>query len=488
MASIPVLNNARILVVDDEPDLRTLYELTLLREGHQVDTAASVHEALDAVAAHKYDLVITDMRLPDGMGIDILHALREHKGKERCIVITAYGSAENAVESLKAGAFDYLTKPVDLKQFRSAVMAALGGASPDAGAHTERSVKGPADRGTEGAKALEQLVGRSHTMVALKERIAKVARSMAPVLIRGESGTGKELAARALHANSHRAAGPWVAVNCSAIPESLLEAEFFGARKGAYTGATQDRPGFFQAAHGGTLFLDEIGDLPLAMQAKLLRAIQERKIRPLGSNQEESVDVRLVSATHKDLVAEVAAQHFRQDLYYRLNVIDLQLPPLRERRDDLEALCRALVTRICEETGVPAPSLSANLLAQLKALPLPGNVRELENLLHRALALSEGDVLELDTHGHDSEPEGLGETDLPAPLAPASEPGSFSIPADLQSHLDAQEREILIHVLRETRFNRTAAAQRLGISLRQIRYRMERLSIDVPEHDDGKSE
>ena len=218
------------------------------------------------------------------------------------------------------------------------------------------------------------------------------------------------------------------------------------------------------------------------------RAIQERKIRPLGSNQEESVDVRLVSATHKDLVAEVAAQHFRQDLYYRLNVIDLQLPPLRERRDDLEALCRALVARICEETGVPAPSLSTNLLAQLKALPLPGNVRELENLLHRALALSEGDVLELDTHGHESEPAGLGATDLPAPVAPASELGSFSIPADLQSHLDAQEREILIHVLRETRFNRTAAAQRLGISLRQIRYRMERLSIDVPEHDDGKSE
>jgi two-component system response regulator PilR (NtrC family) len=474
MASIPLLNNARILVVDDEPDLRTLYELTLLREGHQVDTAASVQEARDAMAATSYDLVITDMRLPDGMGVDLLHALRVHKSKARSVVITAYGSAENAVESLKAGAFDYLTKPVDLKQFRSAVAAALGGASAGASPSAERSIRGATNSASEGAKALEQLVGQSQTMVALKERIAKVARSMAPVLIRGESGTGKELAARALHANSHRASGPWVAVNCSAIPESLLEAEFFGARKGAYTGATQDRPGFFQAAHGGTLFLDEIGDLPLAMQAKLLRAIQERKIRPLGSNQEESVDIRLVSATHKDLVAEVAAQNFRQDLYYRLNVIDLHLPPLRERRDDLEALCQALVTRICDETGSDVPRLSADLLQQLQTLPLHGNVRELENLLHRALALSEGDALELDSPQEQE--------------AAATAPGPLSIPADLQSHLDAQEREILIHVLRETRFNRTAAAQRLGISLRQIRYRMERLCIDVPEQDDGKAD
>jgi len=282
----------------------------------------------------------------------------------------------------------------------------------------------------------------------------------------------------------------------------LLEAEFFGAKKGAYTGATQDRTGFFQAAHGGTLFLDEIGDLPLAMQAKLLRAIQERKIRPLGSNVEEAVDVRLVSATHKDLAAEVAANTFRQDLYYRLNVIDIHLPPLRERKDDLEALCRAILQRICAETGSPVPAISASMLEQLKLHPLKGNVRELENLLHRAMALSDGSALEMDAAYADSTPAVLlptqesaiantgivdiqAQTDVMNELATA--PAPLAIPNDLQSHLDAQERDILVRVLTETRFNRTAAAQRLGISLRQIRYRMERLRIDVPGEDRDKT-
>ena len=509
MASIPVLNNARILVVDDEPDLRTLYELTLLREGHRVDTAGTLLDAQHALQAHHYDLVITDMRLPDGMGIELLKHVRERKGLERCIVITAYGSAENAVESLKAGAFDYLTKPVDLKQFRGAVASALSNNSPvPTEGTTKASVSGaPTDQAATSAP--HEMAGTSAAMVAVKERIARVARSMAPVLIRGESGTGKELAARALHANSHRAQGPWVAVNCSAIPEALLEAEFFGARKGAYTGATQDRAGFFQAAHGGTLFLDEIGDLPIAMQSKLLRAIQERKIRPLGSNTEEAVDVRLVSATHKDLAAEVVANTFRQDLYYRLNVIDIQLPPLRERREDLEALCQTILQRICHETGTPVPCLSNDMLAQLKSHPLKGNVRELENLLHRAMALADGPVLEMDLPYSDSMPAPLASapmqqdaapdaltsaaTQVPpsveenqtVPVAPTSPP--LHIPSDLQGHLDAKEREILVRVLTETRFNRTAAAQRLGISLRQIRYRMDRLHIHVPGDDDGKA-
>ncbi|ARV20146.1 Transcriptional regulatory protein ZraR [Curvibacter sp. AEP1-3] len=502
MASLPVLSASKILVIDDEPDLRTLYELTLLREGHQVDTAASVQEALEALARQTYDLVITDMRLPDGMGIDILKNLRLQFRGERCMVITAYGSAENAVESLKAGAFDYLTKPVDLKQFRTAVASALSDSRGlDAATTSAKAVASVAASSTA-ASALELMAGSSVAMLAVKERIAKVARSMAPVLIRGESGTGKELAARALHANSHRAQGPWVAVNCSAIPEALLEAEFFGAKKGAYTGATQDRTGFFQAAHGGTLFLDEIGDLPLAMQAKLLRAIQERKIRPLGSNAEEAVDVRLVSATHKDLAAEVAANTFRQDLYYRLNVIDIHLPPLRERKDDLEALCRAILQRICAETGSPVPAISASMLEQLKLHPLKGNVRELENLLHRAMALSDGFALEMDATYADSTPAVLlptqepavansaiadiqAQTDVMNELATA--PAPLAIPNDLQSHLDAQERDILVRVLTETRFNRTAAAQRLGISLRQIRYRMERLRIDVPGEDRDKT-
>lgn len=484
MANLPVLNDARVLVIDDEPDLRTLYELTLLREGYRVETAGSVQEARDQLGQHRFDAIITDMRLPDGSGTDILAQLRAEQRPERCVVITAYGSAENAVESLKAGAFDYLSKPVDLKQFRSVVASALqgqGGAAP---------ARSPTPKASTPNHALTKLAGNSSVMTQVKERIVKVARSMAPVLIRGESGTGKELVAGAIHGSSHRAQGPWVPVNCSAIPESLLEAEFFGARKGAYTGATQDRGGFFQAAHGGTLFLDEIGDLPLPMQSKLLRAIQERSVRPLGALQEEAVDVRIVSATHKDLVAEVQAGRFRQDLYYRLNVIDIYIPPLRERSEDLPALCQALLARIAAESGVPAPRLSSGAMAQICTLPLPGNVRELENVLHRAMALSEGPELELDTHALSTEPAPLREElplDLAAvPAVPATEaaPSSDALPSDLQVYLDRIERDILVRALGETRFNRTSAAQRLGISLRQIRYRMARLHIDAPQSSD----
>jgi two-component system response regulator PilR (NtrC family) len=289
---------------------------------------------------------------------------------------------------------------------------------------------------------------------------------MAPILIQGESGTGKELVARAVHACSHRAAGPFVAVNCGAIPENLLEAEFFGARKGAYTGSAQDRQGYFQAAKGGTLFLDEIGDLPLAMQSKLLRAIQERTVRPLGSAQEDTVDVRIVSATHKDLGAEVQAGSFRQDLYYRLNVIEIGVPPLRERREDLPALCHALLSRICQESGFATPELTASLLEQLRLHPFNGNVRELENILHRAVALGEGGDLHFDT----------------------PPPDCVAVPENLQDFLDHHERSILSKVLQETGFNRTAAATKLGLSLRQIRYRIARLNIMTPGGDDANDE
>ena len=331
-------------------------------------------------------------------------------------------------------------------------------------------------------------------MRAVRERIVKVARSMAPVLVHGESGTGKELVASALHANSHRAQGPWVAVNCSAIPENLLEAEFFGAKKGSYTGAMQDRDGFFQAAKGGTLFLDEIGDLPLAMQSKLLRAIQERCVRPLGSNQEEAVDVRIISATHKNLPLEVQQGRFRQDLFYRLNVIDITIAPLRERCEDLPALCQALLARIADESGLSVPPLSAQALAELEMQPLMGNVRELENLLHRAVALSEGEELHLDA------PKAVVSAPMPLEIATvvtstaALEPVSdthddLALPTDLQSHLDRQEREILTKTLKETSFNRTVAANRLGLSLRQIRYRIARLKIEMPaSRDDGHDE
>lgn len=459
-------NQAHILIIDDEPDLRTLYELTLLREGYRVEAAADLAQARAQLQEKRFDAVITDMRLPDGLGLELLRELVSQQRPERCVVITAHGSAENAVEALKVGAFDYLTKPVDLKQFRSVVASAIQGPAnptgsergkPDVGAVAKTARSGNA------ALTLQRLVGESAVMQAVKSRIIKVAGSMAPVLIHGESGTGKELVARAVHDCSHRAAGPFVAVNCSAIPENLLEAEFFGARKGAYTGSAQDRQGYFQAAKGGTLFLDEIGDLPVAMQSKLLRAIQERVVRPLGSAQEDTVDVRIVSATHKDLGAGVAAGIFRQDLYYRLNVIEINVPPLRERREDLPALCQDLLSRICRESGFLMPDISSKVLATLQAHPFNGNVRELENILHRAVALGEGGDLHLE-----------------------SPPADYvAVPENLQDFLDGQERGILSKVLQETGFNRTAAAAQLGISLRQIRYRIARLNIVTPGGDEA---
>jgi two-component system response regulator PilR (NtrC family) len=492
MALSTPMSSAQILVVDDEPDLRTLYELTLLREGFRVETAESLAQAFQHLNERRFDVVITDMRLPDGLGMELIRHIRAEHRSERCVVITAYGSAENAVESLKAGAFDYLTKPVDLKQFRSVIVSAVLDVTPQTPAKAGRAPvqkngsPGTAAHSSRGEAALLRLVGDSPGMRLVRERIVKVARSMAPVLVNGESGTGKELVASAIHDNSHRIGGAWVAVNCSAIPENLLESEFFGSKKGAFTGSTQDRDGFFQAASGGTLFLDEIGDLPLAMQSKLLRAIQERRIRPVGSPQEEPVDVRIVSATHKDLAAEVQAGRFRQDLYYRLNVIDIVIPPLRERRADLPALCKALLQRIAHESGIPVPTLSDTVLDQLAHDPLHGNVRELENLLHRAVALSDMDDLQIEPSGYQPlMPEPAGPATSAAPLGDEHQ---TTIPSDLQSHLDSQEREILIQALRETGFNRTAAAARLGLSLRQMRYRIARLNIDTPNSNESADE
>ena len=484
---------AAILVVDDEPDLRTLYELTLLREGHDLTCAADLHEARACLAQRSFDVLITDMRLPDGLGLELLREIASQQRRETCIVITAYGSAENAVEALKSGAFDYLTKPVDLKQLRGAVTAALqsqrqiSGGLTAAQAHRTPGVPPSPAPPPSGVQALARIVGDSPAMEQIRHRIEKVSSSMAPVLILGESGTGKELVARAVHDCSHRSTGPFVAVNCGAIPENLIEAEFFGARKGAYTGATQDREGYFQAAKGGTLFLDEIGDLPLAMQAKLLRVIQERRVRPLGGVQEEAVDVRLVSATHRDLAALVKSGDFRQDLFYRLNVIGLRTPPLRERREDLPQLARVLLERICSESGHATPHLSPQAMAWLQSCELAGNVRELENLLQRAMALSTGPSLEPSDFADPS--------DLPIEAASGPDrstkgaPGAVArtspdIPSDLQSFLDGQEREVLLKALKETDFNRTAAAAKLGLNLRQMRYRIQRLGIEAPTPDD----
>ena len=486
---------ARILVVDDEPDLRTLYELTLLREGHSVNAAADLAEAREIIAHECFDVLITDMRLPDGLGLELLRELTQAQRPEKCIVITAYGSAENAVEALKSGAFDYLTKPVDLRQLRAAVVAAqqsrrLVPATTDPGIGSRPAPLTTAPPPPGGIRALARIAGSSDAMTQLKSRLAKVATSMAPVLILGESGTGKELVARAVHECSHRASGPFVAVNCGAIPDNLIEAEFFGARKGAYTGASHDREGYFQAASGGTLFLDEIGDLPLQMQAKLLRVIQERRVRPLGSVQEDAVDVRIVSATHRDLATMVRDGEFRQDLFYRLNVIELRIPALRERREDLPELLDTLMRRLSEESGRPVPELSGQAMEWLQNHELPGNVRELENLLQRALALSSGNRLEPDDFGGHPTAK-ASSPEMPAPVVANGTPADVpapeeqdAIPADLQSYLDEQERQVLIRALRESDFNRTAAAQRLGLNLRQMRYRIQRLGIVMPGDDE----
>ncbi len=503
-----------LLVVDDEPDLRTLYELTLLREGYDIETAGTVQDALLHLKDRTYSAVITDMRLPDGTGLEVLRWLEESGRREKTIVITAYGSAENAVEALKAGAYDYLTKPVDLKQFRAVVASALG-RSGSSGVPTidpatlpsetgrPVSVAVPASRpvavtappaAAPVSAALDRMAGQSSAMEQVRSLVEKVARSMAPVLVNGESGTGKELVARAIHEISVRSHQPFVAVNCSAIPEQLLEAEFFGYRKGAFTGAMEDREGFFQAANGGTLFLDEIGDLPLAMQSKLLRAIQERSVRPVGAVSEVPVNVRLLSATHKDLAAEVHAGQFRQDLYYRLNVIQIRVPPLRERLEDLVAISERVLERIGRDAGVAnPPRLTRDALVHLERYSFPGNVRELENLLHRAVALSGGETIdvydlglpesvftdsaaqELDLITENTRGDVLQAVRNLPPMIPVEEP----LPDDLELHLDEVERDILVRALERHRFNRTAAGASLGLSLRQMRYRMARLGVNV---------
>ena len=443
--------NTHVLVVDDEADIRELLQMTLMRMGLVPDCAATTAEALERLGNTEYGLCLTDMRLPDGDGLEVLAHVAQHSPQTPVAVITAHGSTENAVAALKAGAFDYLAKPVSLQQLRTLVRSAL---------KLPRAAARRGDDGGGAATSQPELIGDAPVMRATRDLIAKLARSQAPVHICGESGSGKELAARLVHGAGPRRDGPFVAVNCGAIPENLMESEFFGHRKGAFTGASGDRDGFFQVASGGTLFLDEVADLPLHMQVKLLRVIQEKKVRKLGSTTEEHVDVRLISATHRNLADEVKRGAFRQDLYYRLNVIELRMPSLREMRDDIPRLAAAILER--HASAERRLQLSADALNALQAYDFPGNVRELENVLERAIALTTGPEirpaeLQLVTR---AAPEAADVAGLP-----------------LQERLDAIERQAIYAALERTRYNRTATAKLLGITFRALRYRMERLGI-----------
>ena len=473
----------RVLVVDDEPDIRELLELTLVKMGIDVVSAGSIGEAKAHLSGGDFDLCLTDMRLPDGEGLELVRFIGAQGGDIPVAVITAYGSADNAVAALKAGAFDYLAKPVALDALRSLVRSAvqLPGQQPA----VRDAAAGKADDPTR------QLLGGSAAMNEVRAQIQRLARSMAPVSIAGESGSGKELAARLIHQSGPRAAQPFVAVNCGAIPEALMEAEFFGYRKGAFTGADQDRDGFFQAASGGTLFLDEVADLPLAMQVKLLRAIQEKRVRKVGATVEGAVDVRIVSATHQDLAQCVASGRFRQDLFYRLNVIELKLPALRDRLDDIPALAGAIIERLAARAGMAqAPRLASVTLRYLQSYRFPGNVRELENMLERALAFCNGEVINVEDLGlkpavsdaNESErAEPVAEGDAQAAQASERRPVRVSeegIPESLPDYLDQIERDTIQRALEKTRYNRTAAARLLGITFRALRYRMQRLGLN----------
>ncbi len=437
----------RILIVDDEADIRELLDLTLARMGLEVDCAGSLAEARQMLASQRYQLCLTDMRLPDGTGLELVRHISGTITDLPVAVITAHGSTENAVAALKEGAFDYIAKPVSLDQLRSLVQLALELSGTD-------SIR---DAGAETG-----LLGDSSAIKQVRMLIDRVARSQAPVHITGESGSGKELAAQLIHTLGARRERAFVPVNCGAIPENLMESEFFGYRKGAFTGASEERDGFFQAANGGTLFLDEVADLPLTMQVKLLRVIQEKRVRKVGATAEEAIDVRVICATHQDIKALVEQGRFRQDLFYRLNVIELRMPALRECREDIPLLARHILERLARAAGIRPPLLTLAALKELQGYSFPGNVREMENILERALALMNGNHIEV--------------ADL---NLSSSRPGNApATTATLQDKLDQVEYQMILDALKETNNNRTAAARLLGVTFRSLRYRMARLGMN----------
>ena len=460
------MTSQSVLIVDDEPDIRELLDITLSRMGLDTHSAATLGEAQEMVARVQPDLCLTDMRLPDGNGISLVEYIQQEFSHIPVAMITAHGSVETAISALKAGAFDFISKPIELDNLRRLVSSAL-------------QLDGDTSKLTNAVD--HDLIGSAPAILSLRQQITKLARSQAPVHICGESGSGKEVVARLIHNNGPRAAGNFVAVNCGAIPPDLMESELFGHIKGSFTGANQDKPGLFQAAAGGTLFLDEVADLPLAMQVKLLRAIQEKSVRPVGASEEQATDVRLLSATHKNLAAEVEAGRFRNDLYYRINVIDVNVPSLRERMEDLPDLARVILQRIASDEDNHKAHLDQSAVDALGQYHFPGNVRELENMLERALALSDGEKSTAeDLQFSSNTPRS------PTPAKTKSADGDSSSVrlapqdayGDLEGYLDDIERQILSTALEESRWNKTATAKLLGISFRSLRYRLKKLGLD----------
>lgn len=467
------MTDRRVLIVDDEPDIRELLEITLGRMGLETESAANLQEARSKLENSEFDFCLTDMRLPDGNGIDLVRDITAEYSEMPVAMITAHGSMDSAIEALKAGAFDFVSKPVDLAQLRNLVDQAL---------KLQPMADGAPGSGT-------RLLGESGAMQRLRKQVSKMARSQAPVYISGGSGSGKEVVARAIHEQGPRASGPFIPVNCGAIPSELMESEFFGHKKGSFTGAVSDKEGLFQAANGGTLFLDEVADLPLPMQVKLLRAIQEKAVRPVGSQQENSIDVRLLSATHKDLARLVEVGDFRQDLYYRINVIELKVPSLRERAEDIPLFVNEMLGRLAQEYGGEPPTISAAAMEALRNYAFPGNVRELENILERAYTLCENDCIEAGdlqfspaaSNGDDADPNpAAGSARRPEAAAEPSQalPPRPDDPGSLEDYLESIERNKITEALEATRWNKTAAAKRLGITFRALRYRLKKLGME----------
>ena len=455
-SNLKVSDRPVVLVVDDEPDLLELVSLTLSRMNLTTRTASDLNGARRLLKAERFDLCLTDMRLPDGDGLDLVAWIQENRAAVPVAVITAHGNIESAVRALKLGAFDFVSKPLDLGVLRKLVGSAI-------------KLRAGAGERTAATLQSARLLGSSAVMEQLRDMIARVARSQAPVHICGESGTGKELVARMIHECGARHEGPFVAVNCGAIPNELMESELFGHKRGSFTGAVTDKTGLIQSAEGGTLFLDEVADLPLHMQVKLLRVVQEKTLRPVGAAREETVDVRILSATHKHLADLVAQGLFREDLFYRINVIELRVAALRERSGDIAEIAEAILLRLAHRTNTAPPELSAEALQSLQAYPFPGNVRELENALERAVTLSTAGVIT---------PEHIRLRTGVRPAAPEAPAAAVEGNTALGSQLESIERDAIIKALEKTRYNKTAAAKLLGMSFRALRYRIKKLGIE----------